>query len=1056
MERGNVTPTKKMKKIGLYAKKNAGGSAYCNYRIWDYLLLWGLLFSAVFFTFECIASLLDAEFQAATLRWLMVGITAFEIGFYTWKSKGKWIALALFGVFSGIYIWKMFDALLDGFWYVAGSGIRLVNDCYGTNFSYEYGMETEELQAATAFLCVIVVLLSAIFYLTLICRKCILIALLVEILGVSFCLAVGMMAEPVYWIGEIAVIAATIVLESLSKLSRKSGSFTQEERSGLYSAMAGLILTAVLMTVGYTLVTEDYYREKLFDEEDKERLENFAMEVATGEWADSVVEKAENVYDWAKELIAGTNLDGLVGDVDNLPMFDDFGDLDLHGMNLTGGLNNGDFNFDAAVEYAEGTALTLLIPETAHDIYLKGYVGSVYTPNGWKEFDSRTIREANLISDGVINSQMQVQRTLEQIANENLKIDRGVYITSVLNGDQPTFIGDFTVKYQDASKNYLYAPYFLRDSSVFHADRDGDAYYTVGSRRTEYTASYLDIDNERLFWLSEQMLQNRSKLSSNNARSTRLITFDDEYGKFAKKYYTQMPAGHEGLKALHLVGEDATVEQKVSAVMDYLQTNCTYTLAPGEVPAGEDYIDYFVLDSHKGYCVHFASAAVLLLRNLGVPARYVEGYYVPQSDIASGTYMGMQEVVTWAPGKDYASKVRHTNESVVQRQVEVKNARGHAWVEVYLDFVGWVPVEATSSYGTGSGAASVEDIIAGLPIAGVEEFLNGMKPTATPSPAPTNSTEPTSGAKPTTAPTQQERPTGAPVGQDNLLTPKPEENTGTGIPPSVLDNLPEEWVNNIPQEWLENIPEDVLEKYAGLFGIISGIQGGSQNGPGQNGQPGEDSNVTGGQQENGNGEVGGQQGNGESGVQSGIASENSGESDSSSGENGQNGHENLDEGALNSDGAGTDSETGESTATSGVHWLVRGILLLLLATALLVLRYRLTLWYRNNCGRTLRAEVLWHYRRSNIILKKMALEKENSETYEDFAVRVERAFEQRFETELSFSSCQRIALQAGFGENSPNEEESAAVKDCYEIVRTELYKTVNKLSAFAYKYLVIY
>ena len=95
----------------------------------------------------------------------------------------------------------------------------------------------------------------------------------------------------------------------------------------------------------------------------------------------------------------------------------------------------------------------------------------------------------------------------------------------------------------------------------------------------------------------------------------------------------------------------------------------TYTLTPGELPnsirSAEDFLDYFVLKSKKGFCVHFATAFVLLARAEGIPARYVQGFL---------TNTGGRTSVT------------------------VKNADAHAWPEVYLEGAGWIPYEPTPAY----------------------------------------------------------------------------------------------------------------------------------------------------------------------------------------------------------------------------------------------------------------------------------------------------------------------------------------------------------------------
>ena len=54
--------------------------------------------------------------------------------------------------------------------------------------------------------------------------------------------------------------------------------------------------------------------------------------------------------------------------------------------------------------------------------------------------------------------------------------------------------------------------------------------------------------------------------------------------------------------------------------------NTQYSLKLPELPEGKDVTEYFLFESHRGFCQHYASAGVLLLREMGVPARYVTGY----------------------------------------------------------------------------------------------------------------------------------------------------------------------------------------------------------------------------------------------------------------------------------------------------------------------------------------------------------------------------------------------------------------------------------------------
>lgn len=76
-----------------------------------------------------------------------------------------------------------------------------------------------------------------------------------------------------------------------------------------------------------------------------------------------------------------------------------------------------------------------------------------------------------------------------------------------------------------------------------------------------------------------------------------------------------------------IVSEDASDREKAAAIADYVGNSARYDRDTGRMPRGEtDFALWFLEESETGYCVHFATAAAVLLRAAGVPARYVTGY----------------------------------------------------------------------------------------------------------------------------------------------------------------------------------------------------------------------------------------------------------------------------------------------------------------------------------------------------------------------------------------------------------------------------------------------
>ena len=111
------------------------------------------------------------------------------------------------------------------------------------------------------------------------------------------------------------------------------------------------------------------------------------------------------------------------------------------------------------------------------------------------------------------------------------------------------------------------------------------------------------------------------------------------------------------------VEHDMDTAEIARRIMEYVRSSAEYDLDTGRMPSGEtDFAMWFLEESDTGYCVHFASAATVLLRAAGIPARYVTGY------------------LTWCDGTDTTS---------------VTEDMAHAWVEYLDDYSGWTVLEAT-------------------------------------------------------------------------------------------------------------------------------------------------------------------------------------------------------------------------------------------------------------------------------------------------------------------------------------------------------------------------
>lgn len=139
-------------------------------------------------------------------------------------------------------------------------------------------------------------------------------------------------------------------------------------------------------------------------------------------------------------------------------------------------------------------------------------------------------------------------------------------------------------------------------------------------------------------------------------------------------------------KEADLSGEPEEIVQKLAA---YYQKEIPYTYQPGVTPYGQDFVDYFLEKNRRGYCAHFASAATLLFRYMGIPARYVEGYAIDPEDIGEEG-----EILHDAKVEDYYDGYMELEETGVVK-VNITDANAHAWVEIYQDGKGWQVVDIT-------------------------------------------------------------------------------------------------------------------------------------------------------------------------------------------------------------------------------------------------------------------------------------------------------------------------------------------------------------------------
>lgn len=180
----------------------------------------------------------------------------------------------------------------------------------------------------------------------------------------------------------------------------------------------------------------------------------------------------------------------------------------------------------------------------------------------------------------------------------------------------------------------------------------------------------LDLGNDMgsFAFTYRRPVYNINKLRSVNDATS----IDEEFFQRYTQLPEQLPERVKNLAHELTAGVDNWFD-KVRAIENYLRGHeFSYDTENVAIPGEEDdYVDQFLFETKRGYCDNFSTSMIVLLRSLGIPARWVKGY-------TGGTLL---------------------ESSISEYQLyEIKNSHAHSWVEVYFPEVGWVPFEPTKGF----------------------------------------------------------------------------------------------------------------------------------------------------------------------------------------------------------------------------------------------------------------------------------------------------------------------------------------------------------------------
>ncbi len=414
-----------------------------------------------------------------------------------------------------------------------------------------------------------------------------------------------------------------------------------------------------------------------------------------------------------------------------------------YSVDSNGKLNNNE------PKYAERPVMEITMSEKPRaDLYLKGFVGSHYSNGAWKRenvegfegfFPTDESRHAvNCMADEKFYR--WITWRLEEYGMprmQQMQIDfvGGGKWSSYTSLPYFTSLNDVYSVEEDRSLGEMNSDFFKGDSS---RPKVSSSYYFnyVGMTDFDLVSYYtscetLDLNEEPdIFCPIDFSEIEGSPMQKNEKKLQKLLdTFSQIHGSILGDYlaYAWNEYGYQResrffkrkdflskLKKFNVEYRKKNKLRKMSSmdrvqlVQRILKEEAKYSKILEKVPEGVDYAEYFLLTQKKGFCEHFATAGTLLMRELGIPSRYVGGYKVPLE--------------------------RFRKDGNGNYKAEVLDSDAHAWTEIMAGSLGWLPADMTPSSDSGRKKKKVVE-----------------KKTATPTPKPKKTKKPktTPATKPT-------------------------------------------------------------------------------------------------------------------------------------------------------------------------------------------------------------------------------------------------------------------------------------------------------------------
>lgn len=319
-----------------------------------------------------------------------------------------------------------------------------------------------------------------------------------------------------------------------------------------------------------------------------------------------------------------------------------------------------------------------------HDAYFDGIWTSKYFVEGTRYSTLSNVTSMKMIGDGetLLNCIKYYQFTMDYVmSSADEAIADGTAETMVAEYEAElerrgiTYVGDsmlyrYCFGMTEEERTELKEMYRLENKYNRYADK-------------VYTETDPE-DNAEIRAITLQILQSAAEDGAFDGKLPLEVWLDDE--DISEEYYhriTRILINYLSENMEYRIEEPADVKTDVSETDAETNSDTdaeTDAESYAETDAAEEEqksaVLEFLTESKTGYCVQYASSLTMMLRSIGIPARYCEGFIA----------------------NEFTTDFHGNDDPLTRYKCNIYDSDAHAWVEVYYDSIGWVQYEATEPF----------------------------------------------------------------------------------------------------------------------------------------------------------------------------------------------------------------------------------------------------------------------------------------------------------------------------------------------------------------------